>query len=146
METISSIRFNFTRKGELRAELTLTGADGVRSYPRLVNASAAIKAAKELGADIRGYNREVVLRNPEAIAANGGKTTVVVAEYATTPIRASLTLLGDYAEVDVNSIRLAGATTADANAVKSLVAGIPLVAVAARAAKSSAPADDNDLA
>lgn len=146
METISSIRFSFTRKGELRAELTLTGADGVRSYPRIVNAAAAIAAAKALGADIRGFNREVTLKNPEAISANGGKPTVIVAEYATTPIRASLALLGDYAEVDVASIRLAGATSADAEAVKSLVAGVKLTTVAARAAKSSAAADDNDLA
>ena len=48
METISSIRFSFTRKGELRAELTLTGADGVRSYPRIVNAAALIAAATAL--------------------------------------------------------------------------------------------------
>ena len=145
METISSIRFSFTRKGELRAELTLVGSDGVRSYPRLVNAAAAIAAAKSAGAEIRGYNREIILRSAEALAANGGKPVAVVAEYATTPVRATVALLGDFVEVDVNSIRLAGATTADAAAVKALVASVPLVAVAARAAKSAA-GDDNDLA
>lgn len=146
METISSIRFSFTRKGELRAELTLVGADGVRSYPRIANAADSIKAATAAGADIRGYDREVALKNPEAIAANGGKGTVVVAEYATTPVRMSVTLLGDYAEVDVTSVRLAGATEADAIAVKSLVAGVTRVPVAARAAKPAPASEDNDLA
>ena len=146
METISSLRFSFTRKGELRAEITLAGADGTRSYPRIVNAAAAIAAAKATGADIRGYSREVSLKNPEAIAANGGKTSATVAEYATTPVRCTVALLGDYAEVDVGSIRLAGATAADANAVKSLVAGIALTPVV-RAAKPAAAAasDENDL-
>ena len=145
METISSIRFSFTRKGELRAELTIT-VDGVRSYPRIANAADSIKAAKAVGADIRGFSREITLKTPEAIAANGGKTTAVVAEYATTPVRMSVTLLGDYAEVDVTRVRLAGATEADATAVKALVAGVPLVAVAARAAKPAPAGDDNDLA
>ena len=144
METISSIRFSFTRKGELRAELTVVGADGARAYPRVSNASDAIKAVKASGGDLRGYNREVVLRNPDAISANGGKPTVVVAEYATTPVRMHLTLLGDYAEIDVGSIRLAGATEADAVSVRELVAGVKLVTVAR---KASAPAsEDNDLA
>ena len=147
METISSIRFSFTRKGELRAELTLAGTDGARNYPRVANAAAAIKAATSAGAEIRGYSREVVLKSQEAIAANGGKSVVAVAEYATTPVRCTLTVLGDYAEVDVASVRLAGATEADAIAVKALVAGVPLVAVAARAAKpASASNEDNDLA
>ena len=148
METISSIRFSFTRKGELRAELTLAGVDGVRSYPRVVNAAAVIKAATSAGAEIRGYKRAVVLKSAEAIAANGGKASVVVAEYATTPVRCTLTILGDYAEVDIASLTLAGATSADATAIKALVASVPLVAVAARAAKSSpaAAAEDNDLA
>ena len=145
METISSLRFSFTRKGELRAELTVVGNDGVRAYPRVSNASAAIKAAKELGADVRGYKRDIVLKSVEAIAANGGKTVVTVAEYATTPVRMHLTLLGDYAEVDTASIRLAGATVADAESVRALVAGVQLTPVAARVAKPSAT-DDNDLA
>ena len=139
METISSIRFSFTRKGELRAELTIVGADGVRAYPRVSNPAAAIAAAKAAGCDIRGYNREVVLKSAEALAANGGKPVAVVAEYATTPVRASITLLGDYAEVDTASIRLAGATSADAEAVRALVAGVKLVTVAARAAMSGWP-------
>lgn len=146
METISSIRFSFTRKGELRAELTLAGADGARSYPRVVNAAAVIKAATSAGAEIRGYNRAIVLKTAEAIAANGGKASAVVAEYATTPVRCTLTLLGDYAEVDLASVKLAGATSADAAEVKALVASVPLVAVAARAAKSSPASEDNDLA
>ena len=146
METISSVRFSFTRKGELRAEITLAGADGVRSYPRVSNAAAVIKAAKAAGADIRGYSREITLKTAEAIAANGGKATVVVAEYATTPVRCTLTVLGDYAEVDLASVKLAGATSADAAEVKALVASVPLVAVAARAAKSAPAGDDNDLA
>lgn len=146
METISSIRFSFTRKGELRAELTLAGADGARSYPRVVNAAAAIKAAKAVGAEVRGYKREVTLKSIDAIAANGGKASVVVAEYATTPVRCTLTILGDYAEVDLASLTLAGATSADAAEVKALVASVPLVAVAARAAKPSPASEDNDLA
>ena len=146
METISSIRFSFTRKGELRAELTLAGADGARSYPRVANAAAAIKAATSAGADVRGYSREVVLKSAEAIAANGGKSVVAVAEYATTPVRMHLTLLGDYAEVDIARLTLAGATSADAAEVKALVTGIPLVAVAARAAKTAPASEDNDLA
>ena len=146
METISSVRFSFTRKGELRAELTLTGADGVRSYPRVVNAAALIATAKSAGAEIRGYKREITLKSVEAIAANGGKAIASVAEYATTPVRCTLTILGDYAEVDLTSVRLAGATSADAAEVKALVASVPLVAVAARAAKSAPAGDDNDLA
>lgn len=146
METISSIRFSFTRKGELRAELTLAGADGARSYPRVANAAAAIKAATSAGAEIRGYNREINLKTAEAISANGGKAVVSVAEYATTPVRVRLTVLGDYAEVDLTSVRLAGATLVDATEVKALVASVPLVAVAARAAKASPASEDNDLA
>ena len=148
METISSLRFSFTRKGELRAELTITGVDGARTYPRISNAAAAIAAAKAVGADIRGYSREVVLKSAEAIAANGGKATAVVTEYATTPCRMTLALLGDYAEVDTASVKLAGATAADAVAVKAMVAGVAVTPVAARAAKvaTSAAADDNDLA
>ena len=146
METISSIRFSFTRKGELRAELTLAGADGARSYPRVANAAAAIKAAKAAGADVRGYSREVTLKSAEAIAANGGKSVVAVAEYATTPVRCTLTVLGDYAEVNTASVKLAGATEADAAEVKALVASVPLVAVAARAAKTAPASEDNDLA
>jgi acetylornithine deacetylase/succinyl-diaminopimelate desuccinylase-like protein len=146
METISSLRFNFTRKGELRAELTLAGADGARSYPRIANANAAIKAATSAGAEIRGYKREIALKSAEAIAANGGKASAVVAEYATTPVRCTLTVLGDYAVVDLTSVRLAGATSADAAEVKALVASVPLVAVAARAAKSAPASEDNDLA
>ena len=145
METISSIRFSFTRKGELRAELTLTGSEGGRSYPRISNAAAAIAAAKSVGADLRGYSREIVLKSAEAIAANGGKTSAVVAEYATTPVRATIALLGDYVEVDTASIKLAGATAADTAAVKALVTGVALAPVAARAAKVAA-SDDNDLA
>ena len=144
METISAVRFNFTRKGELRGEITLTGADGVRDYVRIVNVAAVITAAKALGADIRGYNREIVLKSPDAITANGGKVSAVVAEYATTPVRMTVALLGDYAEVDVTSLKLAGATEADAGAVKALVAGVPLTTVP-RVAKS-ASTDDNDLA
>ena len=147
METISSIRFSFTRKGELRAELTLTGADGARVYPRISNAAAAIAAAKAVGADLRGYSREVVLKSPEAIAANGGRATAVVAEYATTPVRVTLAVLGDFVEVDPASVKLAGATAADAAAVKAMVAGVAMTPVAARAAKATpAAADDNDLA
>ena len=146
METISSIRFSFTRKGELRAELTLAGADGARSYPRVANAAAAIKAATSAGAEIRGYSREITLKTAEAIAANGGKAVVSVAEYATTPVRCTLTVLGDYAEVNLASVKLAGATQADAAEVKALVAGVPLVAVAARAAKPAPASEDNDLA
>lgn len=145
METISSVRFSFTRKGELRAEITIA-TDGVRSYPRVVNAAAAIKAATAAGAEVRGYSREVTLKSADAIAANGGKASVVVAEYATTPIRCGVTLLGDYAEVNLASVKLAGATQADAEAVKAMVTGVPLVAVAARAAAKPAPSDDNDLA
>ena len=146
METISSIRFSFTRKGELRAELTLAGADGARSYPRVANAAAAIKAATSAGAEIRGYSREITLKTAEAIAANGGKAVVSVAEYATTPVRCTLTVLGDYAEVNTASVKLAGATSADATEVKALVASVPLVAVAARAAKPAPASEDNDLA
>ena len=146
METISSVRFSFTRKGELRAELTLAGTDGTRSYPRISNAAAVIKAAKAAGAEVRGYSREVTLKSAEAIAANGGKASVVVAEYATTPVRCTLTVLGDYAEVNTASVKLAGATEADAAEVKALVTGIPLVAVAARAAKTAPASEDNDLA
>ena len=145
METISTLRFSFTRKGELRAELTIVGADGVRSYPRIANAANSVKAAKAAGADIRGYSREITLKNPEAIAANGGKATAVVAEYATTPVRCEVSLLGDYAEVNLASVKLAGATQADAAEVKALVAGVPLVAVAARAAKPAPASEDNDL-
>ena len=145
METISTLRFSFTRKGELRAELTIVGADGVRSYPRIANAANSVKAAKAAGADIRGYSREITLKNPEAIAANGGKATAVVAEYATTPVRCEVSLLGDYAEVNLASVKLAGATQADTAEVKALVAGVPLVAVTARAAKPAPASEDNDL-
>mgnify|MGYP003604189458 CR=1 FL=1 len=145
METISSIRFSFTRKGDLRAELTLTGADGVRSFPRIANAAAAIAAATAAGADVRGYNREITLKNVEAIAANGGNPFTSVAEYATAPVRMCMTFLGDYVEVDTASIRLAGATVADATAVKAMVAGVQLTTVA-RVVKPAAAADDNDLA
>ena len=127
MQTISSIRFNFTRRGELRAEITVTGSDGSPRYPRVANAAAAIQAAKAAGAEIRGYSRTVQLKNQEAIADNGGNTEVTVVEYATTPVRAEVSLLGDYAEVDTASIRLAGATSADNEAVKSLVAGVTVV-------------------
>ena len=146
METISTIRFSFTRKGELRAELTIVGTDGVRSYPRIANAANSIKAATAAGADIRGYSREIALKSQEAIAANGGKASAVVAEYATTPVRCEVSLLGDYAEVNLASVKLAGATQADAAEVKALVAGVPLVAVAARAAKPAPASEDNDLA
>ena len=118
----------------------------MRSYPRVVNAAAVIKAATAAGADIRGYSREITLKTPEAIAANGGKATAVVAEYATTPVRCEVSLLGDYAEVNLASVKLAGATEADASAVRALVAGVTRVPVAARAAKSSAAGEDNDLA
>ena len=145
METISSIRFSFTRKGELRGEITVATNEGVK-YPRLANAANSIKAATAAGADIRGYSREVVLKSQEALAANGGKATAVVAEYATTPVRCEVTILGDYAEVNLASVKLAGATQADAAEVKALVAGVPLVAVAARAAKPAPASEDNDLA
>ena len=144
METISTVRFSFTRKGDLRAEITLTGADGTRNYVRIANAADAIKAAVAAGADVRGYDREIPLKNPDVIAANGGKMSVVVAEYATAPVRMLLTFLGEYVEVDLTSVKLAGATQADTAMVKGLVAGVVRAPVAARIAKSAG--DDNDLA
>lgn len=146
METISAIRFNFTRKGDLRAELTFVGQDGVRNYIRIANAADTIKAAVASGADIRGYDRTIELKSEAALAANGGKPTVVVAEYATAPVRMLLTFLGEYVEVDLTSVKLAGATQADAAMVKGLVAGVVRVPVAARATKPAAAGDDNDLA
>lgn len=145
METISAIRFSFTRKGELRAELTLVGEDGVRRFPRIVNAAATIAAAATAGADVRGYKREITLHNAEALAANGGNPFVSVAEYATATVRCNLTLLGDYVEVATASVKLVGPTAADNAAVRELVAGVQLTATAARAA-AKPTGDDNDLA
>ena len=141
MQTISSIRFSFTRRGELRAEITISGADGQPRYPRISNAAEAIKAAKSAGADIRGFSRTVQLKSAEAIADNNGSTEVTVVEYATTPVRATVELLGDYAEVDCQSVRLAGATSADNEAVKSLVAGITVVPTRRRQAGATETVD-----
>lgn len=127
MQTISSIRFSFTRRGELRAEVTVAGGDGKLRYPRISNAAAAIKAAKEAGAEVRGYSRTVTLKNPDAIADNGGAAEVVVVEYSTTPCRMTVETLGDYVEVDASTIRIAGATSADNEAVRNLVVGVPVV-------------------
>lgn len=141
MQTISSIRFSFTRKGELRAELTVAGTDGKLRYPRISNAAAAIKAAKSAGAEVRGYSRVVTLKNAEAIADNGGVTEVTVVEYATTPVRAEISLLGDYAEVNTETVRLAGATSADNAEVAALIKGIAVVPTRRRQADTAETAD-----
>lgn len=124
MQTISSIRFSFTRKGELRAEVTVTGADGKPRYPRIANAAEAIEAAKAAGAEIRGYSRTVTLKSAEAIADNDGKLETTVVEYATTPCRMAVETLGDYVEVDASAVRLAGATSADNEKIRNLVTGV----------------------
>lgn len=142
MQTISSIRFSFSRRGELRAEVTVAGADGTPRYPRLANAAAAIKAAKEAGVEVRGYSRTIVLKSAEAIADNGGKTETTVVEYATTPCRMVVELLGDYAEVNTETVKLAGATSADNDAVKALVAGVPVVPTRRRQAADTAETVD----
>ena len=141
MQTISSIRFSFTRRGELRAEITISGADGQPRYPRISNAAAAISAAKAAGAEIRGYSRTVTLKSADAIADNGGNTEATVIEYATTPVRATVELLGDYAEVNTETIRLAGATNADNEAVKALVAGVAVVPTKRRQAGAAETVD-----
>ena len=127
MQTISSIRFSFTRRGELRAEITITSGDGSLRYPRLSNAAEAIKAAKAAGAEIRGYSRTVALKSAEVIADNGGCAQATIVEYATTPVRASVELLGDYAEVNTETVKIAGATSADNEAVRTIIAGVPVV-------------------
>lgn len=141
MQTISSIRFNFTRKGELRAELTVTGADSTPRYPRISNAAAAIAAAKAAGAEIRGFSRPVTLKNPDAIADNGGKTETTVVEYATTPVRMAVELLGDYVEVDCTSVKIAGATSSDNEAVRNLVVGVAVVPTKRRQADTAETVD-----
>lgn len=141
MQTISNIRFSFTRKGELRAEITVAGADGKLRYPRLSNAAAAIKAAKAAGAEVRGYSRTVQLKSAEAIADNGGATEVTVVEYATTAVRAEISLLGDYAEVNTETVKLAGATSADNEAIKSLVAGVAVTPTRRRQADTTETVD-----
>ena len=141
MQTISSIRFSFARRGELRAEITVAGTDGKLRYPRLSNAAAAIQAAKAAGAEVRGYSRVVTLKSAEVIADNGGNTEATVIEYATTPVRATVELLGDYAEVDCASVKLAGATSADNEAVKALIAGVPVVPTKRRQADTAETVD-----
>lgn len=146
MQTISSVRFNFTRKGELRGEVTVTLNNGETAYPRLANARSAIETAKALGAEIRGLMREVTLKSPEAIAENGGQTRARVVEYFTTPVRGEVVLLGSYAEF--TPMALAGATTEDNTAVKQLVAGVatPLSVRSSASRASSASDDGADLA
>lgn len=140
MQTISSIRFTANRNGEFRGEVTVTMTDGTRSYPRVTNLASAITKAKELGAEIRGTSRVVTLKDPARIAENGGKPTVEVKEYYTTPVRMECNLLGDYAEVEVTA--LAGITKQDNALLKALSDGVATPVQAPRRASQANSVED----